>query len=161
MAALDLGDIDPKRDAERGSAYHVLDPRTGRPLYADDEMKEPCRLFLLGTLADRVEAKLAEITKRREDREAKRFEEIKAKDPKKSDEEARKEAESTPEEKAEDDAELMAAATTGWENLSYKGKTKYNPAVGKQMYLDRPWLRVQVLRWVLNPANFIQGRAKA
>jgi len=161
MAAVDLDDIDLKRDAERGSAYHVLDPRTGRPLFADDAMQEPCRIHLLGVMSDKVETKLAELSRRKEEREAKRFEVIKAKDPNKPDVDARKEAASTDKELAEDDAELMAAATTGWENLQYKGKVKYTPAVGKQMYLERQWLRVQALRWSINPANFMQGRGKA
>ena len=142
MTSFDISQIDLEAEAEQGAWLHLRDPRSGDPLYAKSEGKkrQPVRLHLLGMESDACKTKQAELRRRRERRE-----EL----------EGRK---STREEIAQDDSELMAACTTGWENLAWEGEEEFSREVAEKLYVGRPWVRGQVLSFMMNLQNFTQGQ---
>ena len=157
--AFDLTEIDLKADAERGSWMQLRDPRSNQPLFADRTEKKPkedCSLHLLGVEADVVRAALEKIEKRRQKRERERYDAlIEGGDSKK---EALEGSKSTKEELLQDDAELIAAATTGWRHIAWKGEEEFSEKVIIDFYLNRDWALRQAQFYIANHANFMKGQ---
>lgn len=139
--SFDIADIDVVADSERGAFLHLRDPRTGAAI---DVAEGPVGFDVLGPFAEVVQAKAAEITKRREAREAQR------EDKKSTDAELRA-----------DDIEMWCAAITGWRNMAWMGSEEFTTARLASMLEKRNWIGPQVQRFMRNIENFMQGRDKS
>lgn len=162
MADFDIADIDLEAEALAGAFMQLRDPRNNQPIWADaekDDPQEPCGLLLLGVEAPAVKEKVDEITKRRQQREQKRYDDLieegvghKA---------AKEQAASTPKELLEDDVEMIATATTGWRHLAYKGDSVYTDELVREFYRNREWAMRQAQFFIANHANFMQGQGNS
>lgn len=152
MTSFDLSSIDLVADSDRGAWLHLKDPRTGLPIYAEKD--KPCRLHLLGPQSKVVQDVTELVGKERQRREAERNEcDYTGK--------VIKRGESTQEELRDDDIRVYTAATTGWENLAFEGDEKFSAKLVAKMYAARPWSGRQVYMFMLDHANFIEGREKS
>lgn len=154
VMAFDLASIDLRKDAEAGCTLHLIDPRTMKPIYAGGDESKPCELYLIGAHADVVQQRSQEIMKRQERVRMEKIHALKAQG--KTDEEVKVLAAPTPQEKRQDDADMLAAATTGWNNISFNGNEVFSESLVTEMYATLDWARQQALYKVLQPSNFIQ-----
>ena len=146
MAGFDLGKIDPVADSEAGAWVHFVDVRTGELIYSDDK---PVRVRILGPLSKTAQDASLVVQKAQELREAERdvYE----------NEKLITKGESTAKEISADNAKMLAAVSTGWENCAYNGKEKFSKALVEKFYLDVDWARNQALSRFSSLGNFIQG----
>ena len=152
MTAFDISSIDIVADSERGAWLHLKDPRSAAPLYAGKD--KPCRLHILGPQSKIVQDVTDSVGKERQRREAERNEcDYTGK--------VIKRGESTNEELRDDDIKVYVAAITTWENLAFEGDEKFSAEVIESMIRARPWVGRQVYMFMLDHANFIEGREKS
>jgi len=149
MAGFDLGKIDPVADSEAGAWVHFVDIRNGKPIYADGDVTKPVRVRQLGPLSKTAQDASLEVQKAQELREAER-------DVYEGDKLITK-GESTAKEISADNAKMLAAVATGWENCAYNGKEKFSTALIEKFYAEVDWARNQSLAKFSNLENFIQG----
>ncbi len=55
---------------------------------------------------------------------------------------------------------ILAMMTTGWKNISYKGKKlNYSQKNAIKIYVDGPWIANQVEAGIFNRVNFMKGKS--
>jgi len=149
MAAFNLAKIDLAAESEAGTWVHFTDVRTGKPIYADGDNTKPVRVHQLGPLSKAAQEASLEVQKEQGFREAER-------DVYEGDKLVTKGV-STEDEINEDNARMLAAVSTRWENCAYNGKEKFSKALIGKFYSEVSWARNQALSKFSNLENFMQG----
>lgn len=170
---MDFARIDPRRDAERGATLHLYDPyepdpKKAAPLYL--EPGKPIRITVLG-----LDSKAGRVAAARMVKETGGGKGIPKDENGEPDIAAMDEgallAMADKNEGAQ--ARMIAALTTGWENVVYlpddqmddpeaePAPLKCTPANAELLYSTRPWILQEVAGFLADKRNFIAARGKA
>jgi hypothetical protein len=132
--------FDTRAKATKGAFLHLTHPGTGVFLYEKNEdgtanIDKPVGLYLIGQ--DSTEYEQYKYQKQNKARAALKPQPVTA-------------------ESVDNDArELMAAMTTGWENVSVNGNTTFSKATVLELYRAEPWAYEQASMFFVDRANFL------
>lgn len=135
---MDLSLLNPKKKANTGEPMHLIHPESGLPMYHDDDINKPVRIFLMG-------------------RDSDFYQKVRHKNVNDS-LIAKKRPEPKTSEKIEQETiQLLADLTVGWENLTYDalGINEFSNKNAVAIYTELTWLKEQADEFVSNRKNFI------
>lgn len=135
---MDLASFDTSAAAEQGATLHLRHPTTDAPLHTEDG--KPVTITLLGRDSKAWQAHQRAATDRTLGRAGRRAKALTA-------------------EQIEADAITgLAALTTGWENVTFKGAPlAFTKANAETLYRTLPWVREQADAFVEDRANFLKA----
>lgn len=135
---MDLSKLDTVQSSSRGADLLVRHP-TKDEVLVDEKTGEAVSIHLLGQ--DSTEFRKAE-----HDQQTRRVERVTR----------RGRVEQTGEEIDMDSVELMSLMTKSWKHIVLNGEAlECNPHNARRIYVEFPWLREQVNRFISNRANFL------
>lgn len=141
-----LAEKSTKELHEEGAWFHIADPSTGLPAYADKEETKPCRIKLQG-MESAAGRKLGVKGRNKLMKEAAR--------------KGRKEiTESDIVDGEIEDAEFLASLALDWENIyNSKGKAiDFSKEEIKNSFIRQSWLRKQCLDFVADEKSFFTSK---
>lgn len=137
-----LKQFDTVSASEEGQWVHLVIPGTSEPAYLDMEKQDkPLRIHVKGPDCAVWQAFQRKAMRANQEKEDKK----------------------TPLDVATEDSTLLSKMTLGWENIpDDSGKARaFSAESAASLYLNYKDIRVQVLQFIMDRANFTKGHLKA